>query len=81
MLKVSASKALEILHKRVGECRSRQDKAREEIKHFNQWKKFTSSEGAQSGENAEEGVDINEEFDEDREAEWREQHAERYSSM
>ncbi|OQR76104.1 hypothetical protein BIW11_07990 [Tropilaelaps mercedesae] len=78
LVQVTAPKAVEIVNKRVGECRSRQDKVKEEIKHFSQWAEFTEREkGAPLGEDAEGAVEISEEFDEQHEAAWKEQHLER----
>ena len=74
LAEVSASKASEIAIRRIGECRKRQEKAREELKHIRQWESVTQ----QDIEERSGAVDIREEFDEAKEARWREEHAKRY---
>lgn len=73
LAQVSATKASEIASKRLEECRQRQEKAREEIKLFSEWKSFTQ----QDIDEKMKAVDIKEEYDEVREAQWREEHARR----
>ncbi|XP_003745849.1 unconventional prefoldin RPB5 interactor [Galendromus occidentalis] len=73
LVQVSATKAAEIASRRIDECRQRQAKAREEIKHFEEWKNFTQRDIEEKTT----AVDIKEDFDEVREAEWREEHAKR----
>ncbi|XP_022650422.1 unconventional prefoldin RPB5 interactor-like isoform X2 [Varroa destructor] len=78
LVQVTASKALEILNRRVGEIRSRQQKTKEEIKHFKHWKEYTvkATGTPAAGSESDDGMDINEEYNEEREAEWRKKHLE-----